>query len=121
MLQPVERIGGKYVIYGLGNVFSNQSPASGLPIATEDGAVLKIHVVEQGSGLVVDKVTYVPTFCQIGPYTVWPVAQALDDLATPAGLRTQLLASWRRTMAAETSLPGHPADATPDTVPAVSL
>ncbi|HYR64264.1 MAG TPA: CapA family protein [Actinomycetota bacterium] len=118
VLQPVERIGGKYVIYGLGNVFSNQSPAAGLPVNTQDGAILKIHVTQQGSALVPDTVTFIPTFCQIGPYLVWPVAEALNDPTTPATLRPQLLASWRRTVTAERSLPGHAADATPDTLPA---
>jgi len=60
VLQPVERIGGKYVIYGLGNVFSNQSPAAGLPVNTQDGAILKIHVTQQGSALVPDTVTFHP-------------------------------------------------------------
>lgn len=117
VVQPVERIGDKYVIYGLGNLLSNQSPAAGLPAGTQDGAVLKIHVRQGSSGLVADRVTFIPTFCQIGPYIVWPVAQTLDDPATPAPLRAQLLASWQRTLAAEASLPGHTSDATPDSPP----
>lgn len=117
VLQPVERIGDKYVIFGLGNLLSNQSPAAGLPAGTQDGAILKIHVTSRPSGPAVDRVTFIPTYCQIGPYTVWPVAQTLDNPATPAPLRAQLQASWQRTLAAEASLPGHTADATPDAVP----
>ena len=117
VLQPVERIGDKYVVFGMGNILSNQSAAAGLPASTEDGAILKAYVRQVGNRFVVDHVTYTPTYVEIGPYTIWPVAAALDDPSTPAGLRTQLADSWRRTIANESSLPGHPQDALPEQTP----
>jgi poly-gamma-glutamate synthesis protein (capsule biosynthesis protein) len=117
VLQPVERIGDKYVIFGLGNLVSNQSPAAGLPASTQDGAVLKAYVRQAGNRFVADRVTYTPTYVEIGPYTIWPVAAALDDPSTPTALRPQLAASWRRTVADESSLPGHPQDAVPEDTP----
>lgn len=117
VLQPVEKIGDKYVVYGLGNILSNQSPAAGLPASTEDGAIVEAHVHRIGNRFLVDRVTYTPTYVQIGPYTIWPVAAALDDPSTPATLRLQLAAAWRRTVAIESSLPGHAHDATPGAVP----
>jgi poly-gamma-glutamate synthesis protein (capsule biosynthesis protein) len=117
VVQPVEKIGDKYVVYGLGNLVSNQSPAAGLPASTQDGAILKAYVHQVGDRLVVDHVTYTPTYVQIGPYTIWPVAAALDDPSTPADLRPQLAASWRRTVANESSLPGHAEDALPEETP----
>jgi poly-gamma-glutamate synthesis protein (capsule biosynthesis protein) len=117
VLQPVEKIGDKYVVFGLGNILSNQSPAAGLSANTEDGAILEAHVRQVGNRFVVDRVTYTPTYVQIGPYIIWPVAAALDDPSTPARLRPELVASWKRTVAVESSLPGHAPDAAPEAVP----
>jgi poly-gamma-glutamate capsule biosynthesis protein CapA/YwtB (metallophosphatase superfamily) len=110
--QPVARIGGKYVVYGMGNLLSNQSPRAGLKPQTEDGGIVSVHVTEKGGRWVADRVTITATYCQIGPYTVWPVTQALKDTSTPAALRTQLRASLARTKAIYASLKGHRTDAT---------
>src|SRR5664280_3806838 len=108
VLQPVQKIGDKYVIYGLGNLLSNQSPAAGLTPNTEDGAILTAQVRAQNGTTSVERVTYTATYVEIGPYTVWPTGSG------PARLRSQLDASYQRTAAAETSLPGHERDAQPD-------
>ena len=108
VLQPVQKIGDKYVIYGLGNLLSNQSPAAGLTPNTEDGAILTAQVRAQNGTASVERVTYTATYVEIGPYTVWPTSSG------PARLRSQLDASYQRTLAAETSLPGHERDAQPD-------
>ena len=108
VLQPVQKIGDKYVIYGLGNLLSNQSPAAGLTPNTEDGAILTAQVRAQNGTASVERVTYTATYVEIGPYTVWPTGSG------PARLRSQLDASYQRTAAAETSLPGHERDAQPD-------
>jgi poly-gamma-glutamate capsule biosynthesis protein CapA/YwtB (metallophosphatase superfamily) len=105
--QPVERIGDKYVVFGMGNLLSNQSPAAGLKPQTQDGGVVRVHVVRSGSRWVADRVTVTATYCQIGPYTVWPVRRALADPATPAALRAALKASLARTRAVYASIPGH--------------
>jgi poly-gamma-glutamate capsule biosynthesis protein CapA/YwtB (metallophosphatase superfamily) len=110
--QPVERIGAKYVVYGMGNLLSNQSPAAGLKPQTQDGAVVSVHVTREGDRFVADGVTITATYCQIGPYTVWPVSAALADPSTPAALRAQLTASLARTKAIYASLKGHARDAT---------
>jgi poly-gamma-glutamate synthesis protein (capsule biosynthesis protein) len=110
--QPVQRIGDKYVVYGMGNLLSNQSPAAGLKPQTQDGAIVGVHVVRRGGRWVADRVTITATYCQIGPYTVWPVTQALADPSTPAALRAQLTASLARTKAIYASLAGHARDAT---------
>jgi poly-gamma-glutamate synthesis protein (capsule biosynthesis protein) len=110
--QPVQRIGDKYVVYGMGNLLSNQSPAAGLKPQTQDGAIVGVHVVHQGSRWVADQVTITATFCQIGPYTVWPVTQALAASSTPATLRARLTASLARTKAIYASLKGHAHDVT---------
>jgi poly-gamma-glutamate capsule biosynthesis protein CapA/YwtB (metallophosphatase superfamily) len=109
--QPIERIGDKYVVFGMGNLLSNQSPAAGLKPQTQDGGIVGVHVVHRGSRWVVDRVTITATYCQIGPYTVWPVTRALAAASTPASLRAQLTASLKRTKAIYAGLKGHTHDA----------
>jgi len=105
--QPVQRIGDKYVVYGMGNLLSNQSPAKGLKPQTQDGAVVGVHVVRRGSRWVADKVTITATYCQIGPYMVWPVTQALAAPSTPGSLRALLRASMERTKAIYATFKGY--------------
>jgi poly-gamma-glutamate capsule biosynthesis protein CapA/YwtB (metallophosphatase superfamily) len=109
--QPVARFGGKYVIFGMGNLLSNQSPAAGLKPQTQDGAIAGVHVVRRGGRWVADRVTITATYCQIGPYTVWPVTTALADASAPASLRARLRASLARTKAIYAGLKGHGRDA----------
>jgi poly-gamma-glutamate capsule biosynthesis protein CapA/YwtB (metallophosphatase superfamily) len=101
--QPVRRIAGKYVVYGLGNLIASQSTSAGLPAQTQDGSLITVHVTgtttARGSDYHVDKITYTPTYCPIGSYRVLPVISALSDPTTPASLRSELKASLRRTKA----------------------
>ena len=48
MVQPVVHIGGEYLVYGLGNFLSNQSPetCTECPLATEDGVIVHLTVTE---------------------------------------------------------------------------
>ncbi|MGZ4649743.1 MAG: CapA family protein [Kineosporiaceae bacterium] len=110
--QPIERLGGKYVVFGMGNLMSNQSPAAGLRPQTQDGGIVTVHVAHKESRWVADQVTVTATYCQIGPYTVWPVTLALADPSTPSALRAQLQASLARTKAIYASLSGHRHDVT---------
>ena len=64
--------------------------------------------------------TYTPTYVEIGPYIVHPIPQDLADPKISATLRTQLLASYHRTVSQVSSLAGHSSDATPDPLPAGS-
>jgi poly-gamma-glutamate synthesis protein (capsule biosynthesis protein) len=109
--QPVERVGDKYVVYGMGNLLSNQSPAAALAPQTQDGAIVGVRVVRRAGRWVADGVSITATYCQIGPYTVWPVTRALAQASTPASLRADLTASLARTKAIYASLKGHRHDA----------
>lgn len=104
MQQPVQRIGGEYVVHGMGNLLSNQSPARGLPPHAQDGSLITAHVTGTADQagrftLRVDRVGYTATYCQIPGYQVVPVVQALADPATPSGQRRALTASLARTQA----------------------
>ena len=112
--QPVERIGDKYVVFGMGNLLSNQSPAVALAPQTQDGAIVGVRVVRRAGRWVTDGVRITATYCQIGPYTVWPVTRALAEASTSPSLRAELAASLARTKAIYASVKGHGHDATVD-------
>jgi hypothetical protein len=116
VVQPVQRIGDKYVLYGLGNFLSNQSPRC-CPAATQDGVIALVDVQRRGDRIVAVRVRYTPTWVEPGTYRVLPVAAALDDPATPARKRAALTASWRRTVAALSLLGRAAGAAQPDRQP----
>ena len=116
VVQPVERIGDKYVLYGLGNFLSNQS-ARCCPAATQDGVIALVDVRQRGDRFVAARVRYTPTWVEPGSYRVLPVAAALDDPAAPAARRVALTASWRRTVAAVGLLGSRASSARPDREP----
>jgi poly-gamma-glutamate synthesis protein (capsule biosynthesis protein) len=67
VVQPCERIGDEYVMYGMGNLLSNQSPAvdRAVPAAAQDGTVGLYTVDEVAPGRFRTTMTYVPTFVVI--------------------------------------------------------
>ena len=96
VVQPVQRIHGKWVAFGLGNSLSAQSAAC-CPAATQDGVLLQVTVVRKAGRFVVGAVRYTPTWVNHPSYRIHPVPQALaSGSANPAMLR----ASLRRTTAA---------------------
>lgn len=64
VIQPCEKINGKYVIYGLGNFLSNQSPdttAGKLRRATQEGMIAHVTLSKDEEGEVTSTMTYQPT------------------------------------------------------------
>ena len=47
VIQPVEQIGGKYVVYGVGNFLSDQSGEC-CPVSSQDGVI--VHPALQADG-----------------------------------------------------------------------
>jgi poly-gamma-glutamate synthesis protein (capsule biosynthesis protein) len=118
VIQPVERIGDKYAVYGIGNFLSNQHPQC-CPLGAQDGVIVTLHVEEQAGRFVVTRVTYTPTFVERGPYFVRPVAAGLDDAETSPALRAELEASWARTVSAIDALGAAAYGVAPTRVPDV--
>jgi hypothetical protein len=116
VVQPIEKIGDEFVLYGLGNFLSNQSPHC-CPPASQDGVIVTARVDDRGGRLMVSNVSYTPTWVDRGGYVVRPVADALDDPATPAALRPALWASWARTVGAIGALGAGAVGVAPTRVP----
>ena len=112
---PSTRFGDKYVVFGMGNLLSNQSPAAGLkPQTAGRRDRVGVHVAPEGADSSPTPSRSPPPTARSGPYTVWPVTKALADPSTPAALRAQLKASLARTKAIYASLRGHAHDAVSD-------
>jgi poly-gamma-glutamate synthesis protein (capsule biosynthesis protein) len=96
IVQPIERIGDKYVVYGMGNHLSNQNLRWGPQYyGTEDGLMVMVRVAERaGGGFAVEGIDIVPTWVQLGTYRVFAAADALLTGAAPAA---GLQASFDRT------------------------
>jgi poly-gamma-glutamate synthesis protein (capsule biosynthesis protein) len=92
VVQPIERIGDKYVAYGVGNFLSNQG-APNTPTPSQDGMILQVAVQEQPDGsFEATKVDFTPTWVDRSTYLV--------TMATPQSNP----ASYDRTVGAVTAL-----------------
>ena len=60
VVQPIRRVHGKPVVFGEGNLLSNQTAAC-CPVESQDGMVVVLHVVAGLDGVRVERVRYVPT------------------------------------------------------------
>jgi hypothetical protein len=97
VVQPIRRVNGRLVVFGEGNLLSNQTAAC-CPAASQDGLVARLHVVVPANGrrARLRRVSYVPTWVRHPDYAVLPVGEALRrGLTDPAALR----ASYARTVA----------------------
>ncbi len=95
VVQPIERIGGKFVVFSAGNLLSNQSALAGLPTETQDGLIALFRFVATGDGYEVKRVDYVPTMVELDGHTVLPAGSAGK---THPGMAGALADSWRRTV-----------------------
>jgi len=96
VVQPIRRIDDTVVVFGEGNLLSNQTAAC-CPAATQDGIIALLTIDVRGTTARVSRVRYVPTWVRHPDFTVLPVTPALRGGWAD---RAQLLASYRRTLAA---------------------
>ncbi len=95
VVQPIERINGKFVVFSSGNLLSNQSAAAGLPAETQYGLIALFRLRSDGNGTKVKRLDYVPIWVRPGDYLIEPVGWGLkNDPANGAALR----AAWESTV-----------------------
>ena len=83
VVQPIRRIGGMPVVFGEGNLLSNQTPACCAP-GSQDGMLVRLRLRVGADRARVTRIDYVPTWVRHPDYTV--------VRAAPGS------ASWRRTV-----------------------
>jgi capsule synthesis protein PGA_cap len=94
VVQPIRFINGKLVVFGEGNLISNQTSAC-CPAATQDGMIVQLTIAVSGRGARVTFVHYVPIWVRHPDFVVLPAGIAWHtDSANAAALR----ASYRRTV-----------------------
>jgi hypothetical protein len=81
VVQPIRRVRGRWVVFGAGNLLSNQSRAC-CPAATQDGMVALLRIRVRGKRARVERIRYAPTWVRHPDFTV---VRAPGD-------------SWRRTV-----------------------
>ncbi|MEP6462087.1 MAG: CapA family protein [Frankiaceae bacterium] len=98
VVQPIERIGGKFVVYGMGNLLAHHAPCCNTP-PTRDGLLITAEIGLQAGRYAVRRLTYTPTYVDQRTSRVFPVAARLRDPRLSATERVTLTASWARTVA----------------------
>jgi poly-gamma-glutamate capsule biosynthesis protein CapA/YwtB (metallophosphatase superfamily) len=95
IVQPIKRVNGKLVVFGEGQLLSNQSSAC-CPVQTQDGMLVFLHISVTGRRASLGGITYMPTWDRHPDYTVLPIGDALRRREAPA---STLHASYDRTTA----------------------
>jgi poly-gamma-glutamate capsule biosynthesis protein CapA/YwtB (metallophosphatase superfamily) len=96
VVQPIERVGAKWVAFGMGNSLSNQTPSC-CAAGAQDGVLVKVTVAQHAGRLRVRQVRYVPTWVEHPSFRIRPVLTALADRSLPPATRRALQASRDRT------------------------
>ncbi|HEX2416371.1 MAG TPA: CapA family protein [Thermoleophilaceae bacterium] len=92
VVQPIRRINGKPVVFGEGNLVSNQTAAC-CPAASQDGLIALIDFVAwPGAPVKATRIRYVPTYVSHPDYSVQPAAPGSG--------------SWNRTVSVAGRRPG---------------
>jgi hypothetical protein len=93
VVQPIRRVRGKPVVFGEGNLISNQT-AGCCPAATQDGLIALIDfVLRPGRPARARRIRYVPTWVRHPDYTVMRATPS-----SPSWNRTVSVAGRRRTI-----------------------
>jgi poly-gamma-glutamate capsule biosynthesis protein CapA/YwtB (metallophosphatase superfamily) len=95
VVQPIERINGKFVVFSSGNLLSNQSAAANLPAETQYGLIALFRLRDRGEGVEVARLDYVPIWVRPGDYLIEPVGWGLKN---DPGNSTSLRAAWESTV-----------------------
>jgi hypothetical protein len=95
VVQPIRIIHGKLVVFGEGNLISNQTSAC-CPAASQDGMIVLLTIAMDSRGARVSFIHYLPIWVRHPDYVVLPAGTAWrTDPADAAALR----ASYERTVA----------------------
>ncbi len=78
VVQPIRRVKGMWVVFGEGNLLSNQTAAC-CPVASQDGMLVRLHLRIGPRRERVERVTYVPTWVRHPDYAVVRAPRASRD------------------------------------------
>jgi poly-gamma-glutamate synthesis protein (capsule biosynthesis protein) len=100
VVQPIEAVNGRWVLFGLGNHLSNMTGGGQLPAATQDGIVVTVRFFERAPGrFLADQPVAHPTWVEPTWKVIMDVSRTLAQPDIPASYRRMLTASLARTKA----------------------
>ncbi|MDY7099784.1 MAG: CapA family protein [Actinomycetota bacterium] len=94
VVQPIERIDGEWLVYGLGNLLANYVQAP-----RRDELLVEASVTEQPDGTFTTDLTAVPLVVDRNTLTVYPTHPTHRPPDLPPGLAAELDASFARVLA----------------------
>jgi poly-gamma-glutamate capsule biosynthesis protein CapA/YwtB (metallophosphatase superfamily) len=71
VVQPIRRVHGRWVVFGSGNLLSNQTS----PPATRDGMLVRLHIRVRRGRAAVERIEYTPTWVRHPDYTILRAAR----------------------------------------------
>jgi len=94
--QPIENIGGEWVVFGMGNMIAYQGS---LGPTREEGLMVRFTFSDAGGAWKVVDAAYEPLLtARQSPTRLVAVGRALNDPATPPDFRARLQQAWDRTV-----------------------
>ncbi len=98
VIQPIQQINGRWVVFGMGNFLSNM-PTGTFPPSSQDGMIVSVTVSEQADGtFAVDTPVVTPTWVdRSNGFLIRPVLTDLADPSVDAATKDQLYRSLQRT------------------------
>ena len=102
VVQPIEQVNGRWVVFGLGNQLSGMGDSTGCcDVRALDGLMVRVELTEQPDGtFAAGRPEAIPTYLGRHPYRVVPAVAAPTDPALAAGVGVdELAASVARTRA----------------------
>jgi poly-gamma-glutamate synthesis protein (capsule biosynthesis protein) len=119
VVQPISRVGSMWVVWGMGNMLSNNATRC-CPRVTADGVLVTVRIADgigPGGAPGVAGIAFTPTWNDRRSFEVLPVVQTLRAGASGT-LASELLGSFERTHAHVLSLGGAELGVAPDELPA---
>lgn len=98
VLQPISKVNGTWVVWGMGNFISDHPVSSNWPASSQDGAIFTVDVtVDDNGASSVGKPLVIPTWCdRTNRHVILPTYLSRSD-TLPAWKRQQLELSAKRT------------------------
>ena len=96
VVQPIDRVHGTWVAYGLGNHLSGMTSSLGTD-AVRDGVVLVAVADRDGDRWEIERVRAVPTRVEEGTWRILPIPRMLRRADLDTAIRAELIASRDRT------------------------
>ncbi len=99
VIQPIEQINGRWVVFGMGNFLSNMPTGDTWPASSQDGMLVTVAISQQADGtFVVERPAVVPTWVdRDNGFVIRPVLSDLADPSVSESVKAHLAVSLERT------------------------